>query len=608
MQRAAKLFTTVTGILIAQVAAAQTDPIVAFKDGTEVARAASGAPIIIPVGQLGNQNIFVQIVDETGTAAADLGPVTITGTVAGGASGELRVLIGDQIRNPPVADFNADATLAVIESVRNVGTSGGGLNIPNEELRNRSRLVVACTGDVVGDIEVGQIWRLQALGRPENGMLVGGSILGTVTARRGDGGGSDNLFTGIGRAAIEEVAVASTIPGTLQATRDSFSTDPAFPERAITGSIRRVIVGANNGGDGHGITGTIRATHGYIVSVWSTRTIGTPPNGTTPAVPAHIEAGQDIYEVRTIDESAPSAPEPRHAWLDLRAGMDFPAATPANSTSQGVLALLEVGGDLAGSICVTNIFNVYGEASTHRDANQHGGIIVRGDITASITAEIGLNNADIIGRSVLGPVRIGQRMKGSIVAVGIPTATEPDRGLIDDVEIGYPLEGVNARDNGFADGFAGNNCGPMDLFINPLDPHTPWYELGRIAPNSLACPDGGTFDSAINGARIRRLKIKRMHQLVAGETTFKAFKPRIESPIIDSLSVEFMETGVVLSGAVNHDAFGNVEDLIEDNYAVIGELDVPCVGPAADLWFKGCPKPSLGTIARRTAPPAPRFQ
>lgn len=173
-----------------------------------------------------------------------------------------------------------------------VNDPNGGLIIPDASLRSRSRLAVSVAGNITGNIEVGQLWRIQA-GLP--GTTPTGIITANLTAVTPDG-----LTVRVNSEpfrAIEVIASNDLISGNITAT--GALNDPPQPSDDAAGTIGRIVVGPASAA--RGITGNISAPVASIEqivnfersigSIFSTGPIGSPTSRVS------ITAGSDVQAV-----------------------------------------------------------------------------------------------------------------------------------------------------------------------------------------------------------------------------------------------------------------------------------------------------------------------
>jgi len=436
---------------------------------------------------------------------------------------------------------------------------------PNKSLRDRTVVSIAVAGDITGDVEAGLIYRVDAL-RRQGG--AGGRILGDVRAVTADAD-TRLLLAIVNTEAIAYVRAATEIAGTVQAV----ATDDPGSELSRM-SIDRIIVGPLT--DAAGITGNIICDQGFINSIWSSGPIG------TSTAASQLRAGKYIREVRTVSDSDPSMPLDRDMYvsIDTRAGDSYASdgpPTPGFTLYQdGGLTLIETAGDIHGSIRAGNLTFF----TNNFTPPGRSGIFAGGAITAPITIDFNMENADIIASSIEAPVTIGVKAKGAIVA------TDDVNGLIESVDIGYTSGGDADRlefyRENFPSGFVGNDCPPMPAQGGPQ-----WYGINGACAGGL---DVGTVDSVIRAKTIGTVRLKSMTEVhVYDGTAFhnaKAWRPRVEAAEIDVLEIGAMRFGMVWSGLDETPGAGSGND-IENDYAQVNSIQVGCVGAPSDLWVTG---------------------
>jgi len=542
-----------------------------------VAVGAPGGPVTadqngnlsISVGEV-STDLLIRIYDpatcDPNTAPThSVGTVTITGSAT--STGRLRVLVANCDEQYDFDPISGVSTAYVPEGVVDFGhPTNGGLIIYNPgdsgdtSLRDASYLALAAQGDVMGDIDVGRVFRIQAFGYTVGTppVLVGGTISSDITSWQVNDLDSTSLdrFEPISLCAIKTIVAGKAITGTVKADT-TVAFDPA--ETDTYASIGRIAVGP--GEDAAGITGNILASKGRVVGVYSTGPIGGPTSAST------IIAANGIYRVQTSTPDSSSLLA-RNMHLNLNAGSQ--PHLQAIAHYEGPLANLRTAGSISGSISATNL--------SFANDDVIGGIVARGPITASIAIQYNMVDSNIIGSSITGPVTIGFMAQGCIVATGVDE-NDANAGHISAVQIGYgsvpqPYSDVWRR------GFLGSNCPP----VNAVNGGADWY---------LAhCAGGGTSDSVIRAGSIGSVRISIMSQVYGALPGFeillrKAEVPRIEAGTIGSLEIGDMRAGVVWSGELEFE-----NDLVsndpENDYALVHALTIGCVGPGADLWFRGC--------------------
>jgi hypothetical protein len=482
-------------------------------------------------------DVLIHIYDCATPRTSDIGVVTLTNSsgsidsvavfVAGGASGWDET--GEFPRDEGCIDF-------------------GGLFVANSGMRGLTRASINVAGNLehnasgsAPDVHVNQIVRLQAIES-------GGTIAANVTA---DGG---TLFGTGNTLAIGQVRAHNGITGILTASAKDIA------------NVR--VVGASSGNP-IGLQGNISAASGTITEIWSSGPIGT---STTPIV---ITAGKRVGKITVRDQatSTDASVLAKHVYATVNA-----FANPDTSTNLASTSLIETGGNFIGAI---HLHNVKGEAPQEFvRASTRTGIFVGGKFEGNITVDKDYSHADMIARSFRGNITIGKFFEGAIVAVGHATPTDSLDGTIGEVSIGR--NGIAALTGENLHGFGGKDWG---LILQPpfegSDTNRDrWY----TEPPSAFEPVDRIIDSVIRADKsIESITIEAMSsQLYAGGE--KLCKPRVEAPVIGSIDIGAMDTGVIWSGKL-----GNSTPFdISDDYASVGHCRIDCMGPAADIWIDEC--------------------
>lgn len=487
------------------------------------------------------------------TAAADLGAITINGTL-GDSSKVLSIIVA----NGQTA-FPTDPTTPLTEGVKDAGA----IVISDADLRDNTRVAIAATGDQTGSIAVGHVFRLQLA-------VSGGEILAPVTATAAN----DSIVTGFG--AYEPMAYVHA--------RKRVAADLV----ATAGDIGIVSIG-NSTTATDGLQANIKAEQGQIGRIFCAGPIGNAASA--PAILPQIYAGKGINQIRAIAENAPGTVLARDFHADIKAGLDI--GTPLVVPIDAPLHLIETQGDLTGSVEVANV------AWDAPAGGRQWGILVGGAITAPITIKYNLEIADIIAASIDAPITIGVSAKGAIVA------TDP-LGQILSIEVGYANEGLDEEDEGwdpvaaaygvaFPRGFKGSACRPVDPhFAAPFDAYTreDWTSAvvhcfeGTIDEGPF---DSGSTDSVIRAPYIGSVRLATMTNFYRWSST-KSYFPRVESPEIGVLEIGILHAGVVWSGNL-HSVEGpggwEIAWDPEDAYSKIGAISIGCITGGGDLWVDG---------------------
>ncbi|MFN7020090.1 MAG: hypothetical protein ACK4WH_02020 [Phycisphaerales bacterium] len=255
----------------------------------------------------------------------------------------MRVLVAGQ------ADFWPDDNASSLSSagVRHLGLDASdGIEVADPALRARTRLAVYTSGDIRGEIVVGQVQRIQCGFDPIN--PVPGTISANITAIALDNAFSDGAW------AIGFIRAGNGITGAITAAGDPVRATPA---PAFVAGIRTILVGPSTDPVPLGIRGDILAKYGAIGSILTTGPIG------SAGQPVQIIAGDGVFAVRArTNSSSELAAVDFH--VNLRANDLFldpttllPAPTHAFSRAEydGVLTLLETAGGLFGSVRAANL-------------------------------------------------------------------------------------------------------------------------------------------------------------------------------------------------------------------------------------------------------------
>jgi hypothetical protein len=371
------------------------------------------------------------------------------------------------------------------------------LNEPaNFSLRRNTTASINVSGDITGDVVAGQLYRVDAL-RTEAG--VGGTISGNLRAVRGDGTvlGLDGLIA----PAIGFVRAGWSITGDIIAEGESDGSGASLftPNvRATWGSVGSVIVGPALASPG--IRGDILAEYGLINEVVTSGQIG---SGRQASERTKIRAGLRIGRIATRD-LATSEPNSPQSVLDRDVFADVsPSVRGINAGAAGLafglassLSLLQTNGDFVGKLELHDVFGLNDSSGPTHLGTERSGIFVGGDFVGDIDVAYSYQYADIIARSFRGDaelgfsgrIRIGQMLKGAIVAVGTEGSTDPLDGTMGEVEVGYAPDISGApRPNGR--GF----CGTQINMIPPPFEGTArgaWY---TAVNNEIAGTIGGVI-------------------------------------------------------------------------------------------------------------------
>lgn len=448
-------------------------------------------------------------------------------------------------------------------------------------LRDNALLSATVAGNITGPITAGAIYRVDA---QENslGLSLSGSILGSIRSTAADRSVYEIGLSGEGPS-IGAVRAATQIGPDATIIADGVDTFVANNNRTW-GSVGSVRVGPSE--SAIGILGDVVAERGTIGEVTSTGKIGTDATLRT-----QIRAGLRVGRV-AINSELDGEPLNVPIFADITGSTSGLASSFESLGSS--LSVLETGGDFEGSIHLVDVNGSDDQLGpTHSSGRK--GIFVGGDFLGDITVTYSWRYADMIARSFRGNISVGQVLKGAVVAVGTEGDTDPLDGTIHSIEVGFggdpsnpngPFAG-SPRPEGIP-GFSGN-------FRRPAPPP---FE-GSNRDNWYTLPEGSdpyTVDSVIRATNsIETVRLASMSNQIAPffRGLGKFGRPRIESPLIQSLEIGFLDAGAVWSGKLNSST-STVTNDIADDYASVVELVTGCVGPLADLWVKDCSLIDLG--------------
>jgi len=521
----------------------------------------SGQDITINVGTV-NGTVLLRIWDPAlvnGLPDDDVGKITINGSL--GTGGELRVLVAGPPSTWP--SLPIDNFALTVPGLRHLGLNGSdGIEITDSGLRAKTRLAAFTSDDIRGVIEVGQVQRVQ-------GGLAGttprGTISASITAIATDADFSAD--------AIGYISAGNGITGDIIAVGSS-SFDPATTSTYAT--IGRVLVGPSTNPAVLGIQGDILAEKGAIRSIYTT---GPIDSGTGTRL--KITAGNGIKEIRAAADDS-SDVVARDFVADIvsnKAMLDNPATFPYNSeTTDGALGLIETKGNLTGAVHAANL------AADPRPA----GIYVRGAIYADIDIDLNGHYANIVAGTILGDIRIGNFLKGCIIAVGDTDEPNPPTGFIDG-HIASVVIGRGPVPAGNQNSFYLNDSGPGFCGVSglPFVPSGATPELLRESWFTSRGFDDGTIDGVIRAANsigeIDLASMSRVYQHVPNHDNCKTNAPRIEAPLIGSVVIDDLATGSIWSGV-----FDDTPDPgdMPGYYAEIGSLNIGCVRNRAAIWMR----------------------
>lgn len=524
---------------------------------------------IISVGDLVSGVTTLHIYDNSGIDESVVGQVRVQGSSTSSATLQVKV-----VSQSDTFAFTGFPTSFLLPGLRNFG----GVRFehpngdPNEILRRRSVVAVSIQGDITGDIEAGQVWRIDALRDSED--TFGGHINGNITAYEPDIIRPDGT-TDLGLLTVSVVRASKGITGDITAIGVR-SPSGATQQQA---SIGRVIVGPTD--STVGIQGDILAEDGTIGSVYTTGPIGDAE--VSPQVIPKIWAGDGIGEISARSEDAVTP-------LDK----DFTVAVESNRMmtrgtgyswrkprDDGVLQLIRTAGDYDGpEIRAGNIAcAVPSVAGLSPPGSSCGlrGIVIGGTCRAPITIDWMVLDAMFIARSFEEQIIVGRFMEGGIVATGTPNGSGVSvGGVIERVDIGNsdldPSMGSDYTNLGV--GLCGTHTG---LFI-PSPNEDAWFGYGLGAVPIVPVDGVIRATDSIGVCNIRALA-NEYWQFSPGEFEHRTNPPRVEAPDIVSLYLGDLRSGVVWSGKLNAATF-------DDYYATINTVNVGCMGPHSDVWMK----------------------
>ena len=529
--------------------------------------------------------------------------------------------------NNTVLDFDAFASVPSELTSPGLGSLGGLRfvsptgHLDDVSLRDRSNVAITVLGDITGDIDAGNVWRVASTAAIEGTVLLGGGqIIGNVRTYA-DGRNADGSLR-IGLSSIAFVRADVGISGGIFAL-----VSPAAPPTLTGYSIGRVVAGLG------GIKGDIVAGEGMIDSIISMGTIGEV--GDLVKIKAGTRVGL-IATVKPPDPPAPPVPAqillpvtlPNNAEVEASVRLDGIAsnsifanisateAWPSTDTFQHGLDLLVTDGNFFGSIDLINVFNNPGCVSTSQpdtanyprystSANRFG-IFVRGLMHAPITVKYNWYGSDIIAGSMLAPIWIGQCLRGSVVATGTTGTDASGQALLCSEPFGriaaltvgrvpaaeFPLSPNASLVRGIVparlDLVDGNQLGGI---TPPFEASSSREWFTRSIPRCRSGARVREVDSVVRAAcRIDYLDARRMTNYYTYTEPLEQglIRPRIEAPLIGTLIIDEMQSGVVWSGTLCPLATGPNDCVNDpsDDYASTQVIDVGCIGPTADLWVQ----------------------
>lgn len=293
-----------------------------------------------------------------------------------------------------------------------------------------------------------------------------------------------------------------------------------------------------------------------------------------------VWAGDGIQQVRAVTELEQGVVLAEDFHIDLRSHRQieqhratFPYSSPV---ADGVLQLLETGGDLTGEVHAANIAccnncpagGPIGGVPGPGASCSRLGVFVRGVAYAPITVDYFVWFGNIVAATYVSDVSIGRFIKGCVVAAGGSTPPAPIvDGRITSIEIGRgdaPPGAIAAYD------FYGPGLCGIDgagAFAPANDPS--WFAVTSVGQ------DGGALDGAILAAHSMGSVDLSSFSLDFGRGC-KSRGPRIEAPTISSIRIDDFAAGSVWSGDLSR----------TDDYANIGMLSVGCMNEHASIWME----------------------
>ncbi|MFZ2872870.1 MAG: hypothetical protein WAZ94_00130, partial [Phycisphaerales bacterium] len=521
---------------------AHAQSIVYSYDGGSPVTITSGQDFTVNVGTVTGAKVL-RIYDPSFATLPDddAGKITISGTLATG--GQLRVLVAGASQG--WLSSNTDPILQV--GLRHLGVDAAdGIVVTDADLRANTRLMAYVSGDVRGDITLGQVRRIQC-GVP------GSTPTGVIAANLTSTGANVPAGDGPLEGAVGYIIAGDAISGTIIATT------PA----AGAADIERVQVGPNEAAAG--ISGDIVSESGAIRAVYTT---GPIDSGTSTLLRVHAANG--IGQLRAVaGDTGPVLARTFKADVLANSVMasnpnTFAYVSPA---SDGPLGALETGGDLLGVVHAGNL-----TATNLGGGGARDGIYVGGICHAPITIDLVVDKAHIVARTFLAPVTIGYSQIGIVAATGGATPPEdPPAGYADgripEITVGYAelpagAAGVYA---GFARGLRGPGTYSRDIPTLVAE----WFRVGGTVP-SESCIHA---ESSIGTVTLRAMQ---SDPFVSG---CSKYPPALEAPLIEELTIGAFAHGVVWSGQV-----GGSDPNV--HYATIGVTSIGCMRQMSTLWMQ----------------------
>lgn len=508
-----------------------------YKVGTanEVTQNA-GEDFEINVGTVSG-TLLVRIWDPTpgtnGLPNDSAGKVTITGSYS---SGQLRILVagnGDNWSNNPDSFLTAPG-------LHHLGLDGNdGIVVTDATLRAKTRLSAYTVGDIRGTITLGQVQRVQCGADAVNPV---GELSAAITTLAGY-----NAF-GADENPIGAIIAGDAISGNITAT---------------LGSIGLIQVGPNEGAAG--ISGDIIADAGAIKSIFTT---GPIDSGTSTLL--KINAANGIGQIRTAASATGEL-----AALSVEADIISHQAildetyTFVSPNADGTLSLLDVGGDLRGSIRVANLTC----NTTIATSCARTGIFVDGICYAPVRVDFNVTDSNIVARTFIDDVHIGYSLSGTVVATGgATTPNDPPAGYADgnipSISIGNDELPLDPMPVGYSLLVPGIVSGNFTRTV-PTDPEY-WF---------LRTTTSQTIDSVVHAeGSIGTATIRALQAGKPGVCT--KYPPAVEAPVIGEIRIDALANGVVWSGQ-----FDSQDPSV--SYATIDTFSAGCIRQIGSVWAQG---------------------
>jgi hypothetical protein len=575
----------IAGVTALSAAHAEAQSVKVKVNGTVVSTTTTNNDdIVVSLGTV-TSNTLVQVYADESTPTFGVNSITLDGTISGTPVVQLLVARSSVTTFPNVNDVGQ----TLLSGLRDIGPGGivfTDNGLPNDALRDATIIAASVNGNILGSIEAGRIFTLQARGRqdpadPTNPLAILGGGIGsndpvtpvyptirstvddTVTL---DGDGNPVVL--LGNNSIGVLRAARTITASI---------------RSDVGSIGRVSVTplADEG---------IRAdivSHKNIGAVFSSGDIAGYSGGQ-----GKIHAGNRIEQIRTVSEDAQGVLLANDLKAEVRTGYIEGAAAYVGVGIPRVdapLGLLTVGGSASGGIHVRNLTGI----SSPSDPS---GIFIGDSLTGNLTVDYVVDRSRIVAKSLSGMnLIVGVRLDGSIIEFARDDFDPPDMDdenrLMSFLSIGYEADSHPAPPDfeQYADqvhGMTGTDCSPVDISPRTLlDPRF-WWE--RATP----C-DGQAFDGLVRIHGSKQTKVRRMTlergvdpNISGGPNRFANYKPRIEANILRDLIVGPMEAGVIWSGSLDFDGT-TVDNDLSNDYCRAKPIIIECMSPDADVYFDG---------------------